>query len=67
MLNDAQAVRKHHLVGHDHNGSMLLKESSAADQNFPRPLMRFSDNYVRDLVSWRKNSQATSTTAWVPY
>src|SRR5215469_10126867 len=27
---------------------MLLKKSfSTADQNFPRPLMRFSDNYVR--------------------
>jgi hypothetical protein len=32
--------------------SMLLKKSfSTADQNFPRPLKRFSDNYVRDLVS----------------
>jgi hypothetical protein len=33
-------------------GSMLLKKSfSTADQNFSRPLMRFSDKYVRDLVS----------------
>jgi hypothetical protein len=33
-------------------GPMLLKKSfSTADQNFPKPLMRFSDNYVRDLVS----------------
>jgi hypothetical protein len=31
---------------------MLLKKSfSTADQNFSRPLMRFSDKYVRDLVS----------------
>jgi hypothetical protein len=33
-------------------GSMLLKKSlSTADQNFSRPLMRFSDKNVRDLVS----------------
>jgi hypothetical protein len=33
-------------------GSMLLKKSfSTADQNFSRPLMRFSDKYVRDLIS----------------
>jgi len=33
------------------NGSMLLKKSlSTADQNFSRPLMRFSDKNVRDLV-----------------
>jgi hypothetical protein len=32
--------------------SMLLKKSlSTADQNFSRPLMRFSDKNVRDLVS----------------
>jgi hypothetical protein len=31
---------------------MLLKKSfSTADQNFRRQLMRFSDNYVTDLVS----------------
>jgi hypothetical protein len=30
---------------------MLLKKSlSTADQNFSRPLMRFSDKNVRDLV-----------------
>jgi hypothetical protein len=34
------------------NGPMLLKKSlSTADQNFSRPLMRFSDKNVRDLVS----------------
>jgi hypothetical protein len=31
---------------------MLLKKSfSTADQNFSRPLRRFSDKYVRGLVS----------------
>ena len=31
---------------------MLLKKSfSTTDQNFSGPLMRFSDKYVRDLVS----------------
>jgi hypothetical protein len=36
----------------DGSGSMLLKKSlSTADQNFSRPLMRFSDKNVRDLVS----------------
>ena len=34
------------------NGSMLLKKSlSTADQNFSRPLMRFSNKNARDLVS----------------
>jgi len=34
---------------------MLLKEAfSTADQNFSRPLTRFSDKYVRDLVFWWK-------------
>jgi hypothetical protein len=28
----------------------LKKSFSIVDQNFPRPLMRFSDKYVRDLV-----------------
>jgi len=33
----------------DRVGPMLLKKSfSTADQNFSRPLMRFSDKYVRD-------------------
>jgi hypothetical protein len=33
-------------------GALLLKKSfSTADQNFSRPLMRFSDKNVRDLVS----------------
>jgi hypothetical protein len=33
------------------SGSMLLKKSlSTADQKFSRPLMRFSDKNVRDLV-----------------
>jgi hypothetical protein len=30
---------------------LLQKSFSTADQNFSRPLMRFSDKYVRDLVS----------------
>src|SRR5262245_3444982 len=34
---------------------MLLKKSfSIVDQNFPRPLMRFSDKYERDLVPSEK-------------
>jgi hypothetical protein len=36
----------------ERNRPMLLKKSlSTADQNFPRPLMRFSDKNVGDLVS----------------
>ena len=39
-------------LAHVAYGSMLLKKSfSTADQNFSRPLVRFSDKYVRDLVS----------------
>jgi hypothetical protein len=30
---------------------LLQKSFSTADQNFSRPLVRFSDKYVRDLVS----------------
>jgi putative tryptophan/tyrosine transport system substrate-binding protein len=30
---------------------LLQKSFSTADQNFSRPLMRFSDKYLRDLVS----------------
>jgi hypothetical protein len=49
--SDPFALRQLTVVNR-HFGSMLLKKSlSTTDQNFSRPLMRFSDKNVRDLVS----------------